>query len=737
MPLIGGSDVQRGKRPLLRWESFTRCRPTRSDLQEWSETSAYGVICGSISGLVVLDLDDAVLAERFFQRFPHLIDTFIVQSGTRSTPHIYWRVDFPVKTRQFPGADLKAEGGYVVGPGSQIADARWQVLVQQPVRSITRDELETVIQFLRPEAPLAAPLPASATTVAPAKDYPAIYRFLVERVGGRNQALFTTARYMRDAGHIAAQATLQLADLHARQSAVDSACKEPYSRRYAEALRTIASVYSRPAQHQNPIEDDNVSYYPNQVREALLSRPDGAAIGRTLEGAVLRGVQPGALVTEPLLCRLLSGLVSRETIRKALRALDENGVAFFCPPENPPADAEIPDGMASQKDAFLSGGQKQTTCARQYQLPTPSRLCQRLGISNKGSDPITLADIRSSRLYRQALHRGLLKRRPGTYAQRVLAKRLGISPRSVRRYNRDMPIQSTPTYRETPILWLNLSQIPQACDLIRHQLDTRGQFLLDETGKRWPVKREIAAQLLQRGLRVSHMHQRPNYYWYGELEAQSAIAEHDAPHAKCRHADTYDAIQAADVTGKEVADRLNQPYLANDVEPVVHDSPDSVREGRLTRSADTEAVVPAKTLPARHKRRFKRPLVNAVAEQLAQRAFTAIGNLSLPNARRLVETYGNEAVQAALRKLSWLRENYGISNPVGMLVTLTRTSWRSRHQQPAPGYHTEPLRKPRHVKYVAPPADPLWESTAYQAWRTAFFGLDDYATALPLEEMSF
>ena len=130
------------------------------------------------------------------------------------------------------------------------------------------------------------------------------------------------------------------------------------------------------------------SYLPNHVREALLSRPDGAAIGRTLEGAVLCGIRPGTLTTEPQLCRLLNNIVSRETIRKALRATYSDGQPIFCPPENPPADAEIPNGMSRQKDAFLSGGQKQTKSARQFYLPTPKALCQALHVANKGSDPL-------------------------------------------------------------------------------------------------------------------------------------------------------------------------------------------------------------------------------------------------------------------------------------------------------------------------------------------------------------
>src|SRR5690606_9870029 len=86
--------------------------------------------------------------------------------------------------------------------------------------------------------------------------------------------------------------------------------------------------------------------------------------------------------------------------------------------------------------------------------------------------------------------------------------------RSIRNYNKAIPIHSSPTWHETPLSWATLNRLPAASDV---EIPTGGQCLLDDTGKKWPLKREIAARLLKSGHKVSHLRRGPNYYWYGEL----------------------------------------------------------------------------------------------------------------------------------------------------------------------------------------------------------------------------
>lgn len=728
-PLIGGDNLARGKRPARRWQVYTRRLPSVDEVQGWCHeggTTAYGVVCGSVSGLVVLDLDDPLLAERFADRFPALLDTLTVRSGSRGTPHLYWQVDFPVKTRSFPGGDLRAEGSYVVGPGSVIAGCCWQVLTNRPVRAVSQAELSEVLDFLIP--PQAA-CPAQPQPRKQPGDFVALYRFYVERFGGRNQALFTTACHMRDGGCSQAEAISTLAQVHAAQTSPRDGCVESYSRRWAEALRTIASAYSRPARnvHSNP-GGERVSRLPNALRETLLKRPDGAAIARVIEAVHL--IAPQTPFTEASLCRLLAGIISRETIRKALAACYDDGAAIFGPPQNPPAQADIPDGIERQKNAFLSAGQKQTN-RKIYGVPAAETLCQRFGVTARGGDAITLDDLRSARRYRQALHLALLRRRPGVYSQALLADRLGVTARSIRRYHVDLGVQVQPTYQETPVLWFSLDQIPTAADAARYGLHTGGQFLIDETGQRWPLKREIAEMLLSQGRRVSHMRQGHSHY---------AIRDVSLPVMAADSVKSEAAIGGVCVEG---ADR----GLASDDRTVRVESlpqparrcPDFAPEGPSTLQSQPEQVSDRKSAPRRRKRYFRQPLPDSAAERLAQRASRRVTGLSLPNARRLIETYGSESLAAALRRFQRLNELGKVERPAGLLVTLTRTSWRqrSRVDGPAPRFTAEPARRSRTARYVHPTRDPLWQSAVYQDWRAEFFGLDDPLPQVVIEEIGF
>lgn len=58
IPLKGGENATSGKRPALRWNPYTRRQPTPDELHTWFVKTAhavYGMMCGAVSGLVVLD----------------------------------------------------------------------------------------------------------------------------------------------------------------------------------------------------------------------------------------------------------------------------------------------------------------------------------------------------------------------------------------------------------------------------------------------------------------------------------------------------------------------------------------------------------------------------------------------------------------------------------------------------------------------------------------------------------
>ncbi|MBZ0297780.1 MAG: bifunctional DNA primase/polymerase, partial [Anaerolineae bacterium] len=316
IPLLGGSDAQTGKRPAIRWLEYSHRTPSPHELHRWFVVdghSAFGVVCGRISRLVVLDIDDPGLAAAFVDAFPDLVDTLVVESGIRKTPHFYWRVSYAVSSCSFPGGDLKGDGGYVVGPGSSIGSARWEVAIDRPIRAISHQRLQAVLHFFQKRVPKPQPEAPTKHPTKNAADFVALYHHYVDRYRSRNRALFQTGCYVRDHGHSETWAVATLAALHAAEPACGQHPSENYTRRYAEALRTLHSVYSRAPRNapQEADQDKRASRLPNSIREALLVRRDGAAVARVLEGAVLCGMVPGEGFTEADLCRKLANVVCR------------------------------------------------------------------------------------------------------------------------------------------------------------------------------------------------------------------------------------------------------------------------------------------------------------------------------------------------------------------------------------------------------------------------------------------
>lgn len=760
-PLIGGDDLATGKRPALRWARFRQALPTQQDITRWfldGAHTAYGVVCGGRSGIIVLDLDDAATADRLAAQFPALMQTRLVTSGRRGTPHLYWRADFPVTSRQLTGADLKAAGGYVVGAGSVIAGHTWTLTNDAPIRAISRQELQAVLAALGANAPASAASQhrAGGSPPAPANsggDLARHYQQRVKTTGQRNNSLFAVACRARNLGYTQAQTTEHLAPLHARMPAAPDHPPEREAQRLREAARTIASAYSRPPQ---PISQDAgeqpdaaTSTLPNSLREALLQRADGVAILRTLEGLQIKGIQPGAVLTEQQTCRLLQGLVGRYSIRKAFAAT-RNGEHLFtqhpmCPSPAPSqATAEQPAAEKRQKSALSPGSnriqQKKGRPAKYYTMPDTTRLCNLLDVSPTANrDPIQAEDLQTRKTYRLALQREFIKRRPGVYFQAVLAARLGVSDRTIRRYHREIPVHTLPQYVEMPVFWFNLDRIPSEADIKRHDIPTGGQFLQDDTGKRWPVKREIARKLLGQGRRVVHKRQTASFYYYGDTPPLAAYTAPPAEGLPPRAAATA-ACQLRPAPAVPKGTPLRAPPESRPIATASPPAqPDSASPAALgDASAQLPLLPESPPRPDRRsiRRRYRHPLPDSYAEQLAKRAQQTAAGLSLVNARQLVDVYGPEIVSGTLGRLHGLAKAGRIQNAAGFLVSAARAAWRAKHgsSAPMPRFESQPPRQPRHRAPAHPAQDPAWRSAAYRAWRRDFFGWDADPLPAPARE---
>ena len=541
IPLIGGSDADTGKRPVVPWQRYQKRRPTVDELQQWFEygsSSAYGVVCGKVSNLIVIDLDTTEAVAQFTQAFPELTHTFTVQSGFRGTPHLYFHVDFPVKTCKLKGGDLKGEGSYVVGPGSSIAGQTWRVIRDNPVRSLSKDEFKAVLRLLK----LSDTASNNLNTLPvrsdgkPSGTFAERYHRTVQQTGERNNALFDIGRQMRDTGHTKADVIQQLANLHAHQLGRDPLVQEPYERRYCEALRTIDSVFTHPPQTarstQLPSADqadqeEPASRLSNRLRERLLQQSDGTAFLRTYEGLCLKGIRPGQIITRPEMFSLLRGIVGEHSIKRALVATSPIGQSLlpritpdghnatdlkplknratkcFVDTQKPPKSYSAPTARPAYRPR------------KQYQMPSEAELCQWLGIDLQPApqDPIRIEDLQSVKLYRQKLEYELIRRRPGQYPMGWLADRLGVSPRTIYSYHRASDIEVIPCFESEPITWYNLQQkLPDSVLAKRAGIDLRGCYLEDEKGKKYPIRAGIARYLLARKHRLWLKRRGFNFY---------------------------------------------------------------------------------------------------------------------------------------------------------------------------------------------------------------------------------
>ena len=127
------------KRPLVRWDEFQHRRPGETETCDWFRTwpdAGIGIVTGTVSGLVVLDVDvrhggDVALQqlEREHARLPTTVECWTGGGGR----HLYFAHPGGFvrnKVGLAPGIDIRADGGYVVAPPSLHASGLRYVWVE-------------------------------------------------------------------------------------------------------------------------------------------------------------------------------------------------------------------------------------------------------------------------------------------------------------------------------------------------------------------------------------------------------------------------------------------------------------------------------------------------------------------------------------------------------------------------------------------------------------------------------
>lgn len=523
LPLRGDADPRRPKAPAMAWQGLQQRHAVADELAGWFESgkaAALGIVCGRVSRLAVLDLDDAEAARAFASCCPQLLDTWTVRSGGRGQPHYYFEVpaDVALRAGRAPGADLQFDGSYVLAPPTCVAGRNWQVIHEAEALRLDQAGADALTGFialwrLRHDGGPAATLSGGELPVAlPGGELETgvlrgWYRRLAAQ-GGRNHALFRAASLARDCGWSWERTCEALAPAHVVQAPVGPHALETVAQRRREAQRTIMSAWRRPRRMPHSLRERRG--LPNVLRESLLGQGDVAA-ARVLDGLLLVGARGGRVLSERTLCRLVGGLgIGRRSVRQALLTRLPDGAMAFASPRNPPQQmanaADVDCIQSPQCDSVGGAGRvKRGRPPRWYRVPTPAWLLRRLKLRDSGSDRLQGRDLRSPQAYRCALHRTLIERRPGLYSRRWLGARLGVSVWTSRRYDRLAGMRVEARYRVQALDQRLLERLPAAAG-------NAGCFLESDDRRRWPARRGLAQGLLQRYGRLRYLRQGWNHY---------------------------------------------------------------------------------------------------------------------------------------------------------------------------------------------------------------------------------
>ena len=112
------------KKPLVHWEEYQSGRVTESEINAWwakSPDANVGIVTGTVSGLVVIDLDTPEAKEKLKELVPGFDFTTVPRSRTGKGWQLFFQhpgITIRNRAGVIPGLDVRGDGGYVVAPPS-------------------------------------------------------------------------------------------------------------------------------------------------------------------------------------------------------------------------------------------------------------------------------------------------------------------------------------------------------------------------------------------------------------------------------------------------------------------------------------------------------------------------------------------------------------------------------------------------------------------------------------------
>lgn len=190
-----------------------------------------------------------------------------------------------------------------------------------------------------------------------------------------------------------------------------------------------------------------------ELREELIKRKLTAP-ARLLDGLYALGWPPGTDFSILEVTQALEGVISAWTVRAALEPKTTGDkksgsfYVFFHP--------LILQQGTMEKNHKNPGGRP----GKRYKLPWPGEVAEALGVKmGAHSDPISLEKISKLGDYVAEVYAAHPRREPGNYARKVLADRLGRTPRTTINYDKRANLKVTPRYERELLTTARMEEI--------------------------------------------------------------------------------------------------------------------------------------------------------------------------------------------------------------------------------------------------------------------------------------
>jgi hypothetical protein len=244
IPSGGGES---GKAPIIKWEPYQSRLPDKKEIEHWDyrdKPALWGIVTGEISGLVVIDADDAEARAKIEATGikPHI-------ETPRGGAHYYFQhPGYPVKTVAglLQKIDIRADGGFV-----NCLGGRYHTVILP-----ARDNLYPWTQL--PDFIATRVKPDKTTTTAPKQ-----LETIAE--GQRNDHLTSLAGSMNRRGM--SKSSIEVALLNENRER----CLPPLAE--SEVLAIAKSVVSRYEPSPQPVKKYSSMQNIKQVRNEILARP--------------------------------------------------------------------------------------------------------------------------------------------------------------------------------------------------------------------------------------------------------------------------------------------------------------------------------------------------------------------------------------------------------------------------------------------------------------------------------